>query len=370
MDFTYSDEQRMLFDSADRFGLEHAARTDRLALRTSGGAGARGLWSAMAELGWLMLPIAEEQGGLGGGLVEVMALQEALGRHLVPTPFVASCVLVPFLLRSGGDGVGDLLDAIGAGTAIAAAALLEADGGYDLFRVGLRADHAGQGFTLSGAKCHVEDGGDADAFVVSARTAGRDDEPDGISLFFVPADAAGVTVRRFRSIDGHHHARIELRNVTDARLVGEVDQALPLIEEGVAQANCAWLAEAIGSMEAVTAATLDYLRTRQQFGRPIGSFQVLQHRIVDMTIACEEARAMTGHATLNHHLGHVEWLRAVSAGKVRVGECGLFVGQQAVQLHGGVGFSDELSVSHHYKRLMMLAQTHGSIDHHRARFAG
>lgn len=369
MDFNYTDEQRMLLDSANRFGLEHFAVADRLKLLEQGEARFAQIWGMMAELGWLMLPIAEDCGGLGGGLVEVMALQEALGRYLVPSPFVASCVLVPALAGADPEGTADLLNAIGAGDTIAAAALLEDDSGYDLHRVALRAERRDGGYLLSGAKCHVEDGADANWFIVSARTGGRDDERDGISLFLVPADAEGLTVVRFRAIDGHRHARLVFRGVTNARLLGTRDCGLPTIETAVARANCAYLAEATGSMESLADMTLDYLRTRHQFGRAIGSFQVLQHRMVDMTIACEEARAMTYHATLSHHLGEQEWLRAVSAGKVRVNECGVFVGQQAVQLHGGVGFSDELIVSHHLKRQMMLAQVHGSVDHHRTAFA-
>ena len=369
MDFLYSDEQRMLLESADRFGLDNFPATDRLKLLAEGEAGVRRTWSMMAELGWLMLPIAEEQGGLGGGLVEVMALQESLGRHLVPSPFVTSCVLASALLEGAGDAGAELLAAIGAGEAIVAAGLLEADGGYDLHRVALAARSGDGGHVLSGAKCHVEDGADAGWFLISARTAGGVAEREGISLFLVPASASGLTVHRFRAIDGHRHARLELNDVRDAVLLGDRDQALPVIEAAVVRASCAYLAEATGSMESLSAITLDYLRTRHQFGKPIGSFQVLQHRMVDMVIACEEARAMMLHGTLNHHLGAQEWQRAVAAARVRVGECGIYVGQQAVQLHGGVGFSDELIVSHHLKRQMMLAQAHGSIDFHRGRFA-
>jgi pimeloyl-CoA dehydrogenase len=277
-------------------------------------------------------------------------------------------VLVPALIVGGGDVAGGVLEAIGAGEALAAAALIEAAGGYDLHRVATRAEAGPGGWRLSGAKCQVEDGADADWFIVSARTAGAIDEADGIGLFLVPRDAEGLTVEGFRSIDGHRHARLRLDGVT-ATPVGDVDAALPVIEAALDRTIAAQLAEATGSMEAASDATLDYLRTRQQFGVPIGSFQVLQHRMVDMTVACEEARSMTYHATLNLHRAPDERRRAAAAGKVRVSESGIYVGQQAVQLHGGVGFSDELIVSHHLRRQMMLNLAHGPIDHHRARFA-
>lgn len=369
MDFNYSEEQQMLFDSVGRFGLERFPASDRLRILAGGTELAAQHWREMAELGWLMLAMTEEQGGLGGGPIEVMALAEGMGRHLITSPYVASCVLAPALLTDGSDAAQSVVAAIGAGETIVAAALLETDGGYDLNRVDVRAERKDNGYALNGVKSHVEDGADAAWFLVSARTSGAGDELSGISLFLVAHDAPGLLVRRFRSIDGHRHASLALNNVTGAKLIGAVDEALPVIEAAVARAVCANLSEATGSMEAVSAATLEYLKTRQQFGQPIGNFQVLQHRMVDMTIACEEARGMTCHATLNVHLEPAEWFRAVSAGKVRVSECGLYVGQQAVQLHGGVGFSDELIVSHHLKRQMMLAQAFGSIDYYRMRFA-
>lgn len=367
MDFLYSDEQRMLHESVDRYGQQEWPAAARLATLAVGPEAAARRWRAMAELGWLMLPIAEEEGGLGGGPVEVMAVAEGFGRHLMTDPWVSSCVLAPALLRGGGDAATVLATAIGAGDARVAAALIEADGGHDLHRVGLRAERVGGGYRLSGAKVHVEDGADADWFIVSARTAGGDAEVAGISLFLVPATASGLVVEGFRAIDGHRHARLRLDGVIAATLVGEVDAALPGIAAAVDRAICAHLAEATGSMEAVAATTLDYLKTRHQFGVPIGSFQALKHRMVDMTIACEEARAMTYHATLN--LDGLDRTRAVAAAKTRVGQSGLYVARQAVQLHGGVGTSDELIVSHHLKRQMMLDLAHGGADHHRARFA-
>jgi len=360
MNFEYSDEQRMLADSANRLGADLWPSSDRLKLLANFDDLTARTAAQMAELGWLMLPIAEDDGGLGGSAVDVMAIMEGVGRHLIPTSYVANAVLVPALV-SGDPAAADLLAAIGEGSSKAAAGLLEPDGGYDLGWVECAATGNGADWTLTGEKLHVEDGADADWFVVTAKTDA------GISLFLVRADAPGLTVSRFRAIDQHRHARLKLDGVT-AVLIGEAGAALPRVELAVDKAICAHLAEAVGSMEAALAATLEYLRTRKQFGVAIGSFQSLQHRAVDMAIALEEARSMSYRATLSLGLPAAERRRVVSAAKARVGQCGLYVGRQAVQLHGGVGFSDELIISHHLKRQMMLDCAYGSAEHHVARF--
>lgn len=361
MNFDYTDEQRMLADGADRLGKDLWPSSDRLKLLGDFDALAGKTWAQMAELGWLMLPIAEDDGGLGGSPVDVMAIMEGVGRHLVSVPYVANAVLVPALI--GGDAAAqDVLAAIGEGSAKAAAGLLEPDSGYDLAWVNTKAEQSGDSWILTGEKLHVEDGANADWFVVTAKTG------QGISLFLVPADAPGLTVERFRAIDQHRHARLKLDGVTGT-LIGEVGGALPVVELAVDKAICAHLAEAVGSMEAAHTATLDYLRTRKQFGVAIGTFQALQHRAVDMAVALEEARAMSYRATLSLGLPAAERRRVVSAAKTRVSQCGLYVTRQAVQLHGGVGFSDELIISHHLKRQMMLDTAYGSSEHHLARFS-
>jgi len=364
MDFDYSDEQRLLADQVDRFGQDHYPATARDALLGELAAGDRRRWRGLTELGLLALPFAEADGGLGGSAVDIMAAMEMLGRHRVPEPYVAAGVLASALL-AGADQQ-DLVDRIMAGDAIVAGAFLEEDGGFALDRIRTRAEADGDGWRLSGAKIHVEDGGGADMFLVSA-TSGA----DGISLFAVPADAPGLRVDRARAVDHHRHARLTLDDVrlpADA-LVGDADTALPRIEAAVDRALCAYMAEAVGSMDALVRITIDYLKTRHQFGAPIGSFQALQHRMVDIAIAAEEARSMTYHATLHLDREPAERRRAVAAGKARVGQAGLFVGRQCVQLHGGVGVTSELIVSHHLQRLMMIDLAHGDAAHHVRRFA-
>ncbi|MBK9010186.1 acyl-CoA dehydrogenase family protein [Novosphingobium sp.] len=363
MDFVYSDEQQMLRDAAIRYGGQAWSVTDRIANLGRNEQWSRQRWAEIAEMGWLMLAVPEDRGGLGGNPADVMALAEGLGRNLVASPFVTNGALVPALLTHAGEAGDEVLVAIMAGTARAAAGLIEPDAGYNTASVATEARLADGAYRLNGAKAHVEDGGDADWFVVSARTGGGAADRDGISLFLVARDAPGLVVERFRSVDQHRHARLRLDGVP-AIPVAPLDEALPIIEAAVDRAICAHLAEAVGSMEAASEATLEYLRTRHQFGVPIGSFQVLQHRAVDMAVFCEEARSITCWATLSLDHPRLERRRAVSAAKVRVGQAGLHVTRDAVQLHGGIGVCEELLVSHHLRRQMMLEFTHGTSDMH------
>lgn len=362
----------MLRDTVDRFGVEHYAPSKRSGMLAHGGAAARERWKMMAENGWLAMPLQEIHGGLNGTAVDVMALMEAFGRHLIFEPFVSTCVLAPTVLACGsGDVVSHLLQAIGAGEVQVAPAVAEPDAGYDLHRVATTAVPTDTGFRLSGVKCHSENGADADWFIVPARTRGCVNEREGISLFVVARAATGLSVEGYRSIDHHRHARLRLDSVpvASSALLGGRDHGLPLLELAVDRAMTAHLAEAVGCMDVLKEMTLAYLRSRRQFGVAIGSFQVLQHRMVDMAIACEEARSMLYHATLNLEADPVIRRRAVSAAKARIGQTGLFVGRQSVQLHGGIGVTDELIVSHYLKRLMMIDMAYGNCDHHRALFA-
>lgn len=366
MQFAYNDEQQMLRDSVERFGEEEWNAADRLKRLAEGPAGGRRRWAKMAELGWLALPISESEGGLGGGPVEVMAIMEGIGRHLMTEAYASHCVLAPALMRGGGEHCAVLLEQLGAGAIRIAAALIE-DSGFAPASIRTEALADGGGVRLSGTKIHVEDGADADWFLVSARTSGSVGSRDGIGLFLVPCDADGLDVRRFRSVDGHRHASLALRGVS-ATPVGQVGEAADRIDLAMDRAILAVLAESVGSMEAALAATLDYVRTRQQFGAPIGTFQAVQHKLVDMSLACEEARALTMVATAQYAQTASD-AALVAAAKVRVAQCGIAVTQQAVQLHGGVGTSEELVVSHHLRRQMMLELAFGDASFHKARFA-
>jgi alkylation response protein AidB-like acyl-CoA dehydrogenase len=372
MDFDLSEEQVLLSDSALRFGRDHYEFPVWRARVAAGRGFDRSNWARMAGLGWLALTIPEADSGLGGSAVDTMVLMEAFGRFLMLEPYVSTCVVAPVLLQHAQPSVrGRLMAGIADGSTIITLADAEPDARFDLQRVATRAEPHADGFVLTGEKSHALDGGVADGFLVPARIGGGPDEPGGISLFFVPAQAEGLNVRPGRAMDHRINARLTLDRVRVGAdgLIGEMGAALPLIRRAVDHAITARLAEALGAMDAVHEMTLQYLKTRRQFGQPLGAFQALQHRAVDMAIACEEARSMTYLATLSLDRPEAERGRIVSAAKARVGQTSLFVGRQAVQLHGGIGCSDELAVSHYLKRLTMIDMAFGNADHHRARFS-
>ena len=369
MDFQPTSDQAMLADSVDRFGREEWPLAERPRLLAAAGQQAdNSRWQAMAELGWLALPLSEAQGGLGGSAADIMAVAEGLGRHLLPDPFASVCVAAASLLGAAQSG---LIEAISSGQTRVALALGDAGSRFNHLHVSTEAIKRGSDYILTGEKTFVPDGADADWFIVPARTSGEVGAIDGISLFLVAKDAARLEVSRIRSADNHRHARLRLDGVVVSAdvLLGDVGAGGAALDHAVDRAILAHCAEAVGAMDSLHDITLDYIKTRQQFGKPIGSFQVIQHRMVDISIACEEARSITYRATLAADANMPDSARLISAAKARVGQTALFVGRQAVQLHGGVGTSDELVVSHYLKRLMALDLSYGNADYHRARFA-
>lgn len=372
MNFELTDEQRLLQDSVLRFARDHY---DFSAWRGRTGRGEgfdRGLWKQMADLGWLSLTAPEEDGGLGGSPVDTMVIMEGVGRALMLEPFVAGAVFAPTLLpRLAGPERTDLIAAAMAGEAVLTLADAEPDGRFDLAAVSTRAERTEAGFRLTGEKSHALDGAEADWFVVPARTSGEGAEEAGITLFLVARDAPGLTVRGVRAMDHRRNASLSLDSVevSAGAVIGEVDQGFGLARHAVDLAIVARLAEAVGAMEAAYEQTLQHLKTRKQFGQAIGSFQALQHRAVDMAIACEEARSMTYLATIAVSSSDPARRRTIAAAKARVGQTSLYVARQAVQLHGGMGFSDELAVGHYLKRLVMIDLAFGNAAEHRRQFA-
>jgi len=372
MDFEPGEEQVMIGDSVALFGARHYPASERLKGLTDSADAEQARWREMAELGWLGLDIPDHRGGAGGTMFHVMAVMQGFGRHLMREPFVTRCVLSTALLAAGSTELADrLLRETASGTANLALGVAEARAGFSLHWVETTAEAVAGGFRLTGHKSHAPDGADADWYIIPARSHGLVDDRDGLSLFLVPRAAVGLTIHPFRSIDHHRHATLDLDGVVvdGAALLGPLGQALPLLEAAVERAIAAHLAEAVGSMDALRDVTLEYLKTRHQFGKPIGSFQALQHRMVDMDTACEEARSMVYHAFASLDGDAAHRRRAIMAAKVRVGQCGLYVGRQAVQLHGGLGMSAEHIVSHHLKRQMMLDLAYGNAEFHKKRFA-
>ncbi len=373
MDFRFSEEQTLLSDSAGRFlGDQYGLDVRRAIIASEAGYSAE-IWGKLADLGWLALPFREDVGGLEAGAVETMIIMEALGRSLVVEPYLATVVLTGGLIEALGndDQRHEILPAVVTGEKMLALAYSEPDARYDLARVRVTAKKFGDGYKLDGHKSVVLNGAAADWIVVSARTGGALDEAEGISLFLVPGDAPGVERRGYATLDSQRAAEITLTGVElgAGALLGEKDAALEPIETAIDRAIAALAADAMGAMQALNQTTVEFLMTRKQFGRPIGSFQVLQHRMTDMIMEYEQVKSLVYLATLKLDAEPDERKRAVSAAKVQVGRSGRMIGQNAVQMHGGMGVSDELNVGQYFKRLTAIDALFGNVDYHRRRFA-
>ena len=369
MDFNYSDEQQMLADTVARFVADsYSLETRRKLAASELGFSAR-YWQEFAELGLLGLNVPEEAGGMNGTPVETMIVMHEFGRGLVLEPFLSTAVVAAALIGKTGSEPqqAQWLGAIAAGSKRLALATLEPGARFDLWQVGTQAEKSASGFLLNGRKCVVLNGDSADALIVSARTGGGESERDGITLFLIDANADGVHIKGFPNIDGLRSAEITLTKVAVSRdaVIGEVDRGYEPLERAVDTGVAALCAEAVGCMEKLLEVTAEHLRTRKQFGRAIGSFQALQHRIAEMAIAIEQARSCAYLAAARVQEANAsERRKAVSAAKALVGRCGRFVGEQAVQLHGGMGMTDELAVGHYFKRLTCIDMTWGDTEHH------
>jgi alkylation response protein AidB-like acyl-CoA dehydrogenase len=372
VDFRYSEEQLALQDTLQRFiSRDYDFERRRAFARSPLGFSAEA-WDRYAELGLLALPFPEEFGGLGGSGVDVMAVMEQVGQGLLLEPYLSTVVLCGGLIRDAASEPlkRSILPQIAAGELRVALAAYEASGRYDLAHVACTAVEAGGGWTLSGRKAVVLDAPSADYFLVSARSAGQVSDTDGISLFLVPCDAPGVTTFAYPTQSGGRAADVQLTNVSPKALIAVPGRALRVIERAVDSAIAALCAEALGIMTALNQATLNYLKTRKQFGVPIGAFQALQHRMAEMIIAAEQARSMAIIAAVHVYVDDVtQRRRAISGAKAYVGQAARFVGQQAVQLHGAMGVVDDLIVSHYFKRLTMIDMSLGDADFHLARFS-
>jgi alkylation response protein AidB-like acyl-CoA dehydrogenase len=370
MDFNYTPEQQQFKDALRRFidkdySFEHR---NKIVLSEQGVSDQA--WSTLAELGMTALPIAEEQGGFNGSAVDMMVVMQELGRGLVVEPYFATALGAQFLTLAGGHE--SLLEQIAAGELKMAAALGEKQSRHDLVDIATTAKSDGDGYVINGTKTVVIHGAQAGKLIVSARSAGAQRDTDGISLFVVAADAAGVSSRDYRTIDCQRAADITFANVRvpASALLGKAGAGWDILDAAADYGAALLCSEAVGAMDALNGATLEYLKTRQQFGVPIGKFQALQHRMADMFMQTEQARSMATLAAVKvSSADTIERRRTVSAAKARIGQALKYVGQQAVQLHGGMGVTNELPAAHHFKRLTMIELTLGDTDHHLARFA-
>ena len=374
MDFELSEDQRLLVDSVEKLlGDRYDFNARKGYLKETDG-WSRALWSQYAELGLLGLPFAEAHGGFGGGGVDVMLIMEAFGRALVLEPYLATVVLGGTAVRLAGSAAQHLamLPKIVDGSVKLAFAHGEQQARYDTTDVMTKARRNSKGWVIDGTKSVVLHGDCADKLVVSARTAGDRADAGGLSLFLVEADAAGVTRRGYTLRDETRAADITLSDVQVAAgdVLGEVDAAFPVIERVIEAGISAMAAEAVGAMDKMHTMTLEYLKTRQQFGKPIGSYQIMQHKSADMLIALEQGRSMSMLAAMMlEEPDAATRTRNIAMAKVGVGQSGRLVSQSAVQLHGGIGMTEEYADGHYFRRVMVFEHTFGDTAHHLARLA-
>tara|TARA_R110002072_G_scaffold142853_5_gene288599 strand:- start:2056 stop:3189 length:1134 start_codon:yes stop_codon:yes gene_type:complete len=375
VDFSYSDEQQMLQDSVQKFVLSQYDFDTRHKILKSDRGFSEEYWSLFAELGWLTVPFREEDGGFGGSAVDLMVVMEEFGKGMVVEPFLPTAVISGGLVSELGNAAQkeELISAVMEGGLQLATAYAEADSRFNLASVATSAVKNGDNYTLNGSKILVLNGPSADKLVVIARTSGSQFDRDGISAFLVDASAAGVSKRAYTAVDGHRAAEIHLKDVTvsaDA-LLGKEGGALVALEAVVDRAALAVSAEAVGAMDCLLKKTVEYAKTRKQFGVAIGTFQALQHRMSEMFIECQLARSIVIMAAmkLDSSVSAEEKAKAVSAAKSRVGRAMRKVGQESVQIHGGIAVTDELDVGHYFKRVTTIENLFGNTDHHTLRYA-
>ncbi len=370
MNFDFTEEQGMLRDSVARFVQDDYDFDTRRAIANSDEGMSRENWQTFAELGWLSVPFAEEYGGFGGSPVDVMVMMEELGKGLVVEPYLATVLMFGGALQKGGSDSQKeaLIPQIIDGSLQGALAYLERQSRYELSDVKTTATADGDNYTISGEKVVVMNGANADQVIVSARTSGDQNDADGISLFLVPADAAEKIT--YRLMDGQLVANLTFNNanVPASNLVGELGKGLALIEELSNELIIALGAEALGIMHQLNSKTLEYTKTREQFGVAIGSFQALQHRMVDTFMSLEQTKSLLYRAVCALKEDADDTEESIHALKVMIEKAGKHIYGEAIQLHGGMGITDELDIGHYAKRLMMINATLGDGAYHQSRF--
>ncbi len=374
MSFSFNDDQKLLAESADRFIKDNYSFETRRKIMNSEDGFDREIWKKFCDLGWVALSIPEEYGGLGGTTVDLAVLQESMGKGLVLEPFFSTVVLgVAIIVKSGNtDQKLNILPKIAEGKKFLAFAHTEPRSRFNLNHVATRATRSGDGYVINGRKAVVYHAASADQIVVSARVNGSDFSPDGVTLFLVNRNTPGLFLRSYSTIDGLRASEIQFDDVSvdESSVLGEIGRAISILEAICDRACVLLCAEAAGAMDMAVKLTAEYLKSREQFGVPIGSFQVLQHRSVDMLGAKDFSRALTYRAAGVIDNGNSkDRAKAVSAAKVEMGKAGKKIGQESIQLHGGMGMTDDMSIGHYFKRLTMIDILFGNTDYHINRFA-
>jgi alkylation response protein AidB-like acyl-CoA dehydrogenase len=373
MDILWTEDQELLRSSIQRFLKEQYGFDARRKILATDEGWSPKTWEAFAELGLCAAPFREESGGLGGGPLATMIIMRELGRNLVVEPFFETVVLAGGLIEAVGSHSqrDEFLSSIMAGQSIWALAWTEGKGRYDLGSVATTAERQSDHYVLSGAKTAVVAAPWADWLIVSARTSGDRRAQDGVSLFIVDRHSPNLDLRGFKTIDGRRAAEVALNGVEVPadHLLGSEGEGVAILEACRDRAIAALCAEALGAMGELNSATLEYAKTRKQFGVPLGSFQVLQHRMVDMFVALEEATSLTQYLNLSLARGEPQVSKVASGAKTKVGYAAKFVAEQAVQLHGGMGMTDELNVGHYFKRISSINVQFGDPGYHLTRYA-
>ena len=373
MNFEFSEEQTMIKDSVARFVRdEYDIDTRRKIINSEEGI-SRDFWNTFAELGWLSVPFAEEYGGFGGSVEDIAAVMEELGKGIVVEPYASTVVVFGGLLSASDNSAlkEEVIPTVIDGSCMGSFACVEAQSRYELSDVATTAVAADGGYTINGEKTVVANGGTANKFVVSARTSGGQFDRDGVSLFLVDASTAGVDVKSYKMMDGLSAATVTFKDVvvTESQLLNAAGEGMGLIDQVMPQILMALSAEALGIMATLNTLTVEYTKVRQQFDTPISSFQALQHRMVDTFMACEQTKSMLYRGLCQAGEDDREALsKSVHALKATVARYGRLVGEEAIQIHGGIGMTDELNVGHYVKRLMMINVSFGDGDFHQKKF--
>ncbi|MBE8190601.1 MAG: pimeloyl-CoA dehydrogenase small subunit [Alphaproteobacteria bacterium] len=373
MDFSFTEEQTLLRNMVQGFVRDNYDFDTRTKIVNSDTGMSKEIWQQFAELGLLAAPFPEDMGGLDGGAIDIMVIMEEMGRGLVVEPYLPTIVLCGGILSRHGSPQQQSahLPSMVSGEAIWALAYSEPQGRFNPTDITTSAKEQGGSYVLNGQKCVVMGAPWADKLIVSARVSGGQRDKDGVALFIVDKSASGVSTQDYPTVDGGRASEITLENVEVASdaLIGTANTGLSLLEEALDYGIGALCAEAVGHMKMLNDATVEYCKTRKQFGVPIGSFQVLQHRMVDMFMDYEQSVSMTYMVNMKLDESADVRRKAASAAKVQIGKAGRFIGQESVQLHGGMGMTEELSVGHYFKRLTMIDTLFGNIDYHLKRFA-
>ncbi len=368
MDFNFNEEQTLIQNQVSQFIQRDYEWEKRQALVNSDLGFSQDNWNTFAELGWLGISLSEESGGFGGSALESMIIMEEFGKGLVVEPFLETVVLCGGLLdiSANKDQKKEILEKVISGDLHLALAFTEPQSRFNLHDVTTEAKKDGDTYKINGFKSVVMNGPNANTLLVVARTSGKQLDKEGISIFLVDPNAQGVSLRNYPTVDGRRASEITLENVSvsSSNLLGEEGGSLDLLEKSIDEATLAICAEAVGAMEVLYKTTVEYSKTREQFGQPIGKFQVLQHRMVDMFMEYEQCKSLLYMATVKNVENAEDAKKSISGLKYQVGKAARFIGQQAVQLHGGMGVTEELNVGHFFKRLTTITTIFGNTDYH------